>query len=419
MTSKAQTRQLQITHVRLDELCAAPYNPRLMPAAEAAKLRRSVAQWGMVEPIVVRKADNTIIGGHQRLEAAKALGLSAVPVVYVDVTEAEAKALNLALNKIQGEWDLPKLGELLEELRDLPGLDETLSGFDENELEELLSELERQQQRPPFEESFDLAAEMLQAQRDRGPTRAQPGQTWALGRHRLYCGDSLAPEALHGLCDGQPVDLVLTDPPYGIDYQSNLPKAGRKKKPIASDGVADFEHLLARALPAIKAVMKPGAVLYWFAGGGGPTPALAKALLAIADHFELQNTLVWDKQTPGLNWRWRYSWEAIIEASVGEPRIWHGGTDKRNVLRYEKAIPQADNHPTPKPVPLLEELITAACPTRGRILDPFAGSGSTLIAAERLGRTCLAAELEPRYCDIILARWEALSGEGARLEVVS
>jgi site-specific DNA-methyltransferase (adenine-specific) len=206
------------------------------------------------------------------------------------------------------------------------------------------------------------------------------------------------------------VDLVLTDPPYGIEYQSNLPKAGRRKRPIASDGVAEFERFLAKALPAIKAVMEPGAVLYWFAGGGGPTPALAKALLAIADHFDLQNTLVWDKQTPGLNWRWRYSWEAIIEASVGDPRIWHGGTEKRNVLRYQKAIPQADHHPTPKPVPLLEELTTAAAPVRGRILDPFAGSGSTLIAAERTGRTCLAAELEPRYCDIILARWEALSG---------
>ena len=147
---------------------------------------------------------------------------------------------------------------------------------------------------------------------------------------------------------------------------------------------------------------------------------LAKALLAIAQHFTLLNTLVWDKMDPGLGWRWRRSWEAIIEASVGKPRIWNGGTDCRNVLRFPKAIPQQDDHPTPKPVPLLEELIRCASPTRGLVLDPFAGSGPTLIAAERTGRTCHAVELEPRYCDIVLARWEALTGcSTARVNLLS
>jgi site-specific DNA-methyltransferase (adenine-specific) len=157
--------------------------------------------------------------------------------------------------------------------------------------------------------------------------------------------------------------------------------------------------------------MKRGSVLYWFAGGGGSEPVLAKALLAISEHFDLLNVLIWDKMDPGLGWRWRRSWEAIIEACSGQPKVWHGGTDKRNVLRFPKAIPQADDHPTPKPVPLLEDIIHAAAPAQGRVLDPFAGSGSTLVAAERTGRTCLAAELEPRYCDMILARWEALTQE--------
>lgn len=140
---------------------------------------------------------------------------------------------------------------------------------------------------------------------------------------------------------------------------------------------------------------------------------LAKALLAISEHFALLNTLVWDKVDPGLGWRWLRSWEAIIEASVGKPRVWHGGTEARNVLRFAKAIPQAGDHPTPKPVPLLEQLIRAAAPARGCILDPFLGSGSTLIAAERTGRICLGAELDPRYCDITVARWEALTGNTA------
>jgi DNA modification methylase len=384
-----------------------------MSSQELEKLKRSISEFGFVEPVVARKADNTILGGHRRVEAAKALHLKTVPVVYVDVSEAEAKVLNLALNKIQGEWDLPKLGHLLEELKGLPDLDETLSGFDEKEMESLLADLERQQLPPPYEESFDLAAEMLQAQRESAPTRVRPGDTWQLGRHRLYCGDSLAPGALEKLLNGAKVDLVLTDPPYGIGYQSTLAKRGRRKQAIANDAVDDFEGLLARVLPALKSMMKRGAVLYWFAGGGGGEPVLGKAQLAISQHFTLLNTLVWDKIDPGLGWRWRRSWEAIIEASVGQPRVWHGGTDARNVLRFAKAIPQSDEHPTPKPVPLLEEIIRAASPSRGLVLDPFAGSGPTLIAAERTGRACYAVELEPRYCDIVVARWEALSGSKA------
>jgi site-specific DNA-methyltransferase (adenine-specific) len=380
-----------------------------------SNLRRSLAHWGVVEPLVVRVANNMIIGGNQRLEAAKALGLKKVPVVYVDVTEQEAKALGIALNKIGGAWDVPRLGELLEELRDLPDLDETLTGFDQNELDQLLADLERQQQPPPYEETFDLAAEMLQAQRLQAPTRVKPGEIWQLGRHRLLCGDSLAPGALERLCDSSKVDLVLTDPPYGIGYQSEMARRGRRKQAIANDATDEYEAFLCKALPAIKALMKRGAVMYWFAGGGGGEPVLAKPLMAIAQHFTLLNTLVWDKVDAGLGWRWRRSWEAIIEASNGRPNGWYGGTGKRNVLPYPRAIPQADQHPTPKPVPLLQEIIAASAPSRGLILDPFAGSGPTLIAAERTGRTCLAVELEPHYCDIIVARWEAASGmAGAR-----
>jgi DNA modification methylase len=400
--------------VRLQQLRAASYNPRHMPQAEMEKLMRSIREFGMVGPIVARRGDNTIVGGHQRWQAAKALGLRKVPVVYVDVTEDEAKALNLALNKIQGDWDLPKLGTLLEELQGIPDLDETLSGFDEQEMDQILADLERQQLPGPYEESFDVAAEMLQAQRESAPTRVNQGDLWQLGRHRLLCGDSLARGALGRLGGDRKVDLVLTDPPYGIGFQSTMARRGRRKRRIKNDASDDFDAFLARALPAIKQVMKRGSVLYWFAGGGGAEPVLAKALLAIAEHFTLLNTVVWDKIDPGLGWRWRRSWEAIIEASHGKPRTWNGGTDCRNVLRFPRAIPQQDEHPTPKPVPLLEELMRASSPTRGLILDPFAGSGPTLIAAERTGRTCNVVELEPRYCDIILARWEALSASEAR-----
>jgi len=409
-----ETQGLQIEHIPIDQLRQSPANPRTMSEPEMAKLIRSIDEFGLVEPLVVRRQDDTVIGGHQRLTAARARGMTRVPVVYVDLGEAEAKALNIALNKIQGEWDLPRLGELLEELRDLPDLDEALSGFDDREVETLLAELERQQLPAPWEESYDVAAEMLQVQRESAPTRVKLGDTWRLGRHRLYCGDALAPGALGRLLDGNKADLVLSDPPYGIGFRSTLAKRGRRKQAIASDAVDDFDAFLERALSAIKPMMKRGAVMYLFAGGGGPEPVLAKALLAIAEQFTLLNVLVWDKVDPGLGWRWRRSWEAIIEASVGKPRVWHGGTEMRNVLRAPRAIPQASDHPTPKPVPLLEELIKAAAPSRGLVLDPFGGAGPTLIAAERTGRICYAAELEPRYCDIAVARWEALTGARAQ-----
>ena len=174
MTLATHTKKTPITikRVPIDQLRPFPGNPRQMPEAELGKLKRSIREFGFVEPVVVRKADNTIVGGHQRVEAAKALGLKRVPVVYIDVSADQAKALNLALNKIHGEWDLPKLGELLEELRELPGLDETLSGFDEIEMDDLLAELERQQLPAPYEESFEVAAEMLQAERESAPQLA-------------------------------------------------------------------------------------------------------------------------------------------------------------------------------------------------------------------------------------------------------
>jgi DNA modification methylase len=367
-----------------------------------------------VQPVVVNRRTGQLVAGHQRLTAAQALGLTAIPVVHVDLPEEQAAALALALNKIGGEWDLPKLGELLEELRQLPDLDAGLSGFDEKEVDDLLSDLERQQLPEPFEETYLDAAEALQRERIKAPTRVRPGEVWQLGRHRLCCGDCLENGLLSRLLRGQQVDYVLTDAPYGVDFQSTLARRGRRKQPIENDEKEEFEGLLDRALPLLREHMKRGAVLHWFAGGGGPEPVLARAQLAIAEHFALLNTIVWDKVDPGLGWRWRRSWEAIIEASVGRPTTWHGGTTSRNVLRFPRAIPGADDHPTPKPIPLLEELIRAASPTRGLILDPFLGAGSTLIAAERTGRSCIGVELERRYCDLTLARWEALSGQQAQ-----
>jgi len=413
--TKTGRNRLRIRHVAIHRLREAGNNPRVMPPSEAEKLRRSVEAFGMVEPIVVRRKDLTIIGGHQRLEAARALGMSTVPVVYVDVTEEQAKVLNLALNRISGGWDLPKLGQLLEELRDLPEVDESLAGFDPPELDEILGGLEKES---TFEDrdDFDLAAVVARKARE-APSQVHSGDMWMLGRHRLLCADSLQTGVLSRLCEGKPPDIVLTDPPYGIDYRSQSIRRTGEAAEIANDESSGYEEFLDRALSAIRSLLADGSVIYLFAGGGGPKPVLAQAILGAARHFNLQNVLVWDKQSPGLNWRWRYSWEAIIEASVGQPSCWYGGSDKTNILRCSKVMPRVGGHPTPKPVVLLADILRASSAPGAVVLDPFCGMGSTLIAAEKAGRTCLAVEIEPFYCDLVLSRWESLTGERAEKEI--
>jgi len=406
----AEGTRLGVEWVPVNQLIPWGNNPRRISRAALATLQRGIRQYGFVQPIVVRRQNHQIIAGHQRMLAAQALGMPMVPVIFVDISEAQAKVLALGLNRIAGEWDLPKLGELLEELRTIPEVDLGLTGFDDGEIDNLLSDLERQNLPGPYEETFLDAAEALQAERLSAPTRVRPGDTWRLGRHVLHCGDSLAPGHLSQLLEGRKADYVLTDPPYGVSYQSTLARRGQRKQALENDSIEGFDDFLRKALPAVREAMKPGGVLHWFAGAGGPEPVLGKAILAITEHFELLDVLVWDKVDPGLGWRWRRSWEAIIEASLGRPAVWHGGRELRNILRFPRAIPGADEHPTPKPIPLLEQLIRATAPVHGLILDPFAGAGSTLIAAERTGRSCCAIEIERRYCDLTLARWEALAG---------
>jgi hypothetical protein len=257
-TLREGSEELRVEQVAIGQLRPWAGNPRMMPKEEMASLQRSIEHYGMVQPIVARRADRVVIAGHQRLEAAKAVGPTSVPVIYVSLSETEAKALSLALNRIGGDWDLPGLGSLLEELQGLPDLDEVLTGFGGNEIDDLLATLERQSAADPREQSWPEAVDALQERREQAPTRATAGDLWCLGRHRVLCGDSLVAGALEGLCGGDRVDLVLTDPPYGIDYQSALPARGRRRRAIANDEASGFEDFLERSLPAIKAVMKRG-----------------------------------------------------------------------------------------------------------------------------------------------------------------
>jgi len=439
---------LRVEYVSIGALVSAPYNPRIMPASEMAKLRRSLEHWGVVEPLVVRKADNAIVGGNQRLEAAKALGMTKVPVVYVDLTEAEGKALNVALNRISGEWDLPRLGELLEELRNLPDLDQTLTGFDGSEMETLLAELEREQ-REPFEEAFDPEAAMRQAQQATGPTRVKPGDLWELGPHRMLCGDATdtaswerlmacpersreaCPERSRGACPehsrgaGKQAHAVVTDPPYAVHYvggrAAQEERIGKARRGIGqpSDAYWDnltpeaYRKLLNASLSLAHRHSDANAALYlWFAS------AHLRDVLSCLEQagWQERNLIVWVKNNFGgsLFAQFKHQFEPCFYAHKRNkaPR-WRGPTNESTVWFHDKPV-HNDLHPTMKPVALIERAISDSTAPGQLVLDPFLGSGTAIIAAQRTGRVCYGMDLEPRYCDVMLRRWEEFSGQPAK-----
>src|SRR5919106_336366 len=220
---------LQIQEVSIDELRPDPANPRRISDAELESLTRSLRQFGFVQPVLARRDDKTVIGCHQRLVAPRRLGLKTVPVVFLDLSQEQARVLNLALNRISGSWDQELLGRLLAELKDTPDVDLSLSGFTEDELQKYLKGLEAREKRERVE-SFDLDAALEAA---RAAPVAKRGDLWRLGDHRLLGGDSTNPDDVARLMNGQKASLLATDPPYLVDYSGgNHPASkGNKGKP--------------------------------------------------------------------------------------------------------------------------------------------------------------------------------------------
>jgi len=215
--SMTGTSLLTVEQVPIDLLRPDPANPRRIGEDELDSLERSLRQFGFVQPVLARKEDGTVIGGHQRLVAARRLGLATVPVTYLDLSIEQARLLNLALNRISGSWDDALLARLLADLEASPDVDLSLSGFGEDEIKDLLRSLEVREKREQVE-SFDLDEALEEATRS---PRSKPGDLWVLGDHRLACGDSTDPEAVARLLDGAEPKLLATDPPYGVSYDAS------------------------------------------------------------------------------------------------------------------------------------------------------------------------------------------------------
>ena len=396
----------------IDELNPAEYNPRkrLQPGDEEyERLKTSIQTFGYVDPIIIN-ADGTVIGGHQRLFVLRDLGYSEADVAVVDLSKADEKALNIALNKISGEWDEEKLAAIFAEL-DAEGYDLSLTGFGEDEYAGIVSALTDSLQ---VEELGDLDAEI--------PPPAEPitvlGDIWKVGEHRLICGDSTEADTLTTIMDGELCDLWLTDPPYNVALGMGGSFDEARKRHRRTDGLVimndkmgsdEFYHFLLSAFKAAQQVMRPGAAFYiWYADSEG-----LNFRAALQDSgLQLRQNLIWNKNVFTLG-RQDYQWKhepCLYGWKDGASHYWGSDRKQSTVLDFDRPVRSAE-HPTMKPVDLFRYQIENSTKTGQIVLDTFGGSGTTLIAAEATGRKARLIELDPKFCDVIVKRYATVTGK--------
>jgi DNA modification methylase len=395
---------------------------RRHPAGQIRKLARSLDRFGFVLPIIVDK-ELRIVAGAALKAAAVRLELTEVPVVIIDdLSAAEVRLLRLALNRISEDatWDE---GALQLELQSLISLDDsldlTLSGFESAQIDQVLR---------LGDDAGDADDETLPGPGVAIEERCQQGDLWQLGPHRLFCGDALAASSYRQLLGDEPVRLLLSDPPYNLPIDGFVGGKGRAQHgdfAMASgemDGAA-FSGFLQSFLECAAGRLVDGGLGYVFMDWRHLGEVLAATRAA---KLALLNLCVWAKTNAGMGSFYRSQHELVLVLKKGAgPHInnvalGRHGRNRSNLWTYAGVNsfgPNRDQflalHPTVKPVALLKDVILDASDRSDWILDPFAGSGSTLIAAERTGRRCAAIELDPHYCDVILTRYETASGKSA------
>lgn len=380
------TKELQL--VPINKLIPYINNARTHSPEQIAKLRASLREFGFINPVIIDK-DYTIIAGHGRCAAAKEEGLTEVPCVLADhLTEAQKKAYIIADNRMAMDagWDEDLLRVEIEAL-EAEDFDPLLTGFDEDELSKLFDDGNDTE-----DDDFDVEAELEQ------PAFTKPGDVWTLGRHRLVCGDSTNPETFAVLMEGKKANLVITDPPYNVNYEGSAGKI--KNDNMAND---DFYNFLLDAFRNTEAVMDGDASIYVF---HADTEGL-NFRRAFADAgFYLSGCCIWKKQSLVLG-RSPYQWQhepVLFGWKKKGKHKWYAGRKETTVWEYDKPKKNGD-HPTMKPIPLLAYPIQNSSLTNSIVLDPFAGSGSTLIACEQTDRVCYTIELDEKFCDVIVKRY--------------
>jgi len=374
--------------VPIQELVPYINNARTHYPAQITKLRSSLREFGFVNPIIVDR-DYSVIAGHGRLIAAKEEGFSEVPCVFVDyLTEAQKKAYIIADNRYAEDagWD----EELLRlEIESLQGMEFNveLLGFDPAELNKLLTNDDDIQ-----EDDFDVDAELQK------PALTKSGDVWLMGNHRLICGDSTKPETYKALMDGKKANLVVTDPPYNVNYEGSAGK-------IKNDNMGNeaFYTFLFDAFKNMEEVMAQDASIYVF---HADTEGLNFRKAFSDAGFYLSGTCIWKKQSLVLG-RSPYQWQhepVLFGWKKKGKHIWYSDRKQSTIWEFDKPKKNGE-HPTMKPIALIANPITNSSMTGCIVLDPFGGSGSTLIACEQTDRICHIIELDEKFCDVIVKRY--------------
>jgi len=384
--------QMNLQRIAVEKIKPAKYNPRkdLKPGDPAyEKIKRSMTEFGYVDPVIWNEVSGNIVGGHQRFKVLLNEGATEIDCVVVHIeSPSDEKALNIALNKAVGEWEPVALADLLADLQ-TSGYDLGATGFDAAEVDDLFSKVHDKDVK---DDDFDID-EVLEK-----PHFSMPGDVWHLGRHRVFCGDSTLPESYAVLLEGERVNMVLTDPPYLVSYKG---AAGT----IKNDDLPDAEgyEFLLKAMKCMNENMAQDASIYLF-------HADSKGLIfrrAYDDAgFYLSSCCIWKKNSLVLG-RSPYQWitESILYGwKKGGVHKWYAGRSETNCWEFPKPKKNAA-HPTAKPIPLMAYPIKNSSLTNSIILDPFLGSGATLVACEETERVCRGIELDSKYMDVIVRRY--------------
>jgi site-specific DNA-methyltransferase (adenine-specific) len=386
-----------VVELELERLRPWPDNPRSIRPERLEQLKQALAadpQMLRARPLLALP-DGTVIAGNQRLRAARELGWRTIPVITVDLEPERVRLWALRDNNAYGEWDEPALAELLAELAD-EGLDVALAGFEARELDRLLTSLEAAT-------DPDEAPALVE-----GPSDSRPGEIYQLGPHRLACGDARDGELLARLLAGERPAVLWTDPPYGVAY------VGKTKRALTIENDDDGAGaLLEAALRTADPYLAASAPFYIASPAGAAGTAFRLALESLG--WRLHQSLAWVKNAPVLGHSdYHYLHEDVLygwKPGPGRPgrgrhrgSRWYGDNSQVSALFVDRPA-RSDEHPTMKPVALIAAHLRNSSRRGEAVLDLFAGSGSTLIACEQLGRRCLAVELDPRYCDVIRRRY--------------
>ena len=392
---------MEITRLPIADLKPAVYNPRknLMPGdPEYDKLVRSFQEFGYVEPIVWNRQTGTVVGGHQRLKVLAAMGETEIECVVVDLPQEREKALNIALNKISGQWDEELLTSLLKDL-ETSAVDLAITGFDAAEIESLMRQFDKSESQ---EDDFDTQKaldEIIEPVTKRG-------DVWTLGRHRLMCGDSTIMADVERLMDGKKADIIFSDPPWNVCLGKDASHPLWKARTIMNDNMSteDFKEFMNKTFSCMNAIVKPGGMVYVVMSA----QEWGNCMLTLKDNgFHWSSTIIWNKDRIVLSRKdyhtryepiW-YGWQD------GAPRI-HPLKDRKQCDVWDIPRPSVSElHPTTKPIELVARALKNSSKPKNLVVDLFGGSGTTLIASEQLDRSCYINELDEKYCDVMAKRY--------------